>query len=104
MSAVLRKDTSIWSLIAQLAVNLGGESFQLVDHWDADLFAIGIASIKDARRLVYVSTFNKASGTFAYDCEEPDGGSVQKNEHADFVELLQIVKRHLGGVPRGTAS
>ena len=101
MSAVVRKDTSIWALIAQLAALFGGDSFQLVDHWDADLFAVGIASVKDERRLVYVSTFKKAPGLFAYDCEDPDSGSLEKGDHADLEELLRVLKRHLSIVPGG---
>jgi hypothetical protein len=108
MSSIVRKDTSIWTLIAQLAAIVGGDSFQLVDHWDADLFAMGIAGVSNNRRLVYVSTFGKPPGFLAYDCEEPDadlvGQSVAKSELADFPEFLRVVERHLGLAPRGHAS
>jgi hypothetical protein len=100
MSAVVRKDTSIWTLVAQLAAIFGGDSFQLVDHWDADLFAVGIASVREQRLLVYVSTYGKDSGLFAYDCEEPDAQSVGKSEQVDLAELVRVVERHLGLSPR----
>jgi hypothetical protein len=108
MSSIMRKDTSIWTLVAKLAATVGGDSFQLVDHWDADLFAVGIADVSDDRRLVYVSTFGKPSGFLAYDCEEPSadlvGRSVAKSEMADFFEFLRVVEWHIGLAPRGHVS
>ncbi|HET6148326.1 MAG TPA: hypothetical protein VFH68_12410 [Polyangia bacterium] len=40
---MIRKDTEIWPLIAEIAKVFEGETFRLIDHWDADLCAIGIA-------------------------------------------------------------
>jgi hypothetical protein len=103
MSAVVRKDTSIWSVIAHLATNFGGDNFQLVDHWDADLFSVGIASVNDQRRLVYLSTFEKEPGRLAYECESADGGVGERSESTDLPTLLQVVERHLLVAPRGRA-
>jgi hypothetical protein len=103
MSALMRKDTSIWALIARLATIFGGEAFQLVDHWDADLFAIGLASVRDAARLVYVSTFRKPAGTVAYECEGAEAalaGPDRRSEHAEFPELVRVLADHLEIAPQ----
>jgi hypothetical protein len=99
MSAIIRKETSIWTVIAHLATIFGGEEFQLVDHWDADLCAIGIGSVQDARRLVYISTYRKPEGAVAYECDQADV-TLLKNEHADLAELVRVVADHLGIAPR----
>jgi len=103
MTAMIRKDTSIWTVIAHLATIFGGEMFQLVDHWDADLFAIGIGSAQDARRLMYISTFRKPEGTVAYECEQADamlGACGGRSEHAEPSELVRVLADHLGIAPR----
>jgi len=41
-------------------------SVVIVDFWDADLFAIGIASSSGPQQLVYISTFGHETG---YDYE-----------------------------------
>jgi hypothetical protein len=102
--AAVRKDSSIWSLISQLAALYGGERFQVVDHWDADLYAIGIVGLKGDRRLVYVSTFKKPHGVYVYDCEDADGGSVERSEGVELQDLLLVLKRHLGLSARGPTS
>jgi hypothetical protein len=49
------KDERVAALVGLLLQRLGANSFQLVDHWPEDPFAIGIASPTDARVLAYVS-------------------------------------------------
>lgn len=99
MSVIVRKDTTIWEVIAQLASVFDGDRFQLVDHWDADLFAVGVASVKDERRLVYVSTYRKRRGMFDYDCEEADihgeSRSVLRSKDVKIDELVRVVGDHL---------
>jgi hypothetical protein len=93
------KDSSIGDLVAALA--LGARGWVLVDHWPADRCAIGIASERDRRRLVYVSTYGKEPGRFAYDCEAPCGPdvtdfrSVDARQDASLPELLAVIERHL---------
>ena len=48
------KVPSILRLIEDLELRFGPTAFQIIDHWSADLRAIGIASPTNARRLVYV--------------------------------------------------
>ncbi len=100
MSPPMLKDTSVWTLLGKLATEIGGENFQIVDHWDAALFSVGIASTKNPRRLVYISTFKKAPGRFAYECESPSKKAIYKvasrSEDVSFQDLLGVIRRHLG--------
>lgn len=94
------KDERIQWLIARLA--LAARGWIIVDHWEADLCATGIASTNDPARLVYVSVFDKADGLFDYETEfaprseselySPGDGGVD----VSFDELLLVIERHLG--------
>jgi len=74
-------------------------SWTVVDHWPDDLYAIGIANIKNIKRLVYVSVFNKKEGFYDYQCEEPGKGddftTIDSKENVDEKELINVVYRHL---------
>ena len=108
MSARLTKDASIWRLLGELADRLDAHGFQVVDHWDADLFSIGIARVDAPERLVYVSTYRQPAGRYAYECEEPDGEQeYEVTGRADGVildHLVEIIRAHLSlnnGSPQG---
>ncbi|GEM_PF-6275923 len=47
----LAKDAKILKLIEDLSSEIGAKNFRLVDHWDGDLCAIGIASVVNPDRL-----------------------------------------------------
>lgn len=94
----MRKDASIWQLVGALAGRLDADQFQLIDHWDADLVAIGIARADDPARLVYVSTWQQPPGHYAFECEE----AHPEHEHAvgeradtvTFDQLVDALRRH----------
>lgn len=97
------KHPSIDQLVAALPMR---ERFWvLVDHWEADLFAIGVARKDDERRLVYISTFKRAPGRYDYQCETPrssdvtDFDTTEEGEDVGLDELLHAMVRHLS--PRG---
>ncbi len=101
--AGLEKDDSIHRFLSRLGSELGSDKYKLVDHWEADLCAIGIASIQDLRRLVYVCTYGQPAECFYFECEiaDQDGGGsdykVEKTgEGVEFLELLLVIKKHLG--------
>ena len=97
------KDTSIDQLVAALPMRERG--WVVVDHWDADLFAIGVARKDDERRLVYVSTFKRAPGRYDYQCETPSGpdatefDTTETGDDVGIDELVRAMMRHLS--PRG---
>lgn len=95
------KDASIAQLLAVLPIR--EHAWVLVDHWDADRFAIGIASRMDQRRLVYISTFKQAPGRYYYECEVPRGSeptdfeTTASGEGVALDELVRATVRHLSG-------
>lgn len=106
MAAPMIKDSSICELVARL--DLPRRGWQIVDHWEADLQAVGIASGAEVRRLVYVSSFSRAAGRFSYQCEVPAGPVacdyqvVARGEDVSVDELICVVERHLDAPGRGT--
>ncbi len=58
------KDKSINSLINRL--NLKEHNWVVIDHWESDECAIGIANPHSLRILVYISTFGKDSQKYDY--------------------------------------
>lgn len=95
------KDPEILALLEALRGSLGENSFRVVDRWDADLCAIGIANVAKEARLVYVSTFDQSPGRYSFELEVPDEGAdpphqtVGAGEDVDFEELLRVVEEHL---------
>lgn len=96
----LQKEASILLLLERIQANQYG--WQVVDHWAGDRCAIGIASQKDPRLLVYISTYNTPQGYYDYECETPEGNApdhyriAETGQAATFPELLRIMKEHLG--------
>jgi hypothetical protein len=58
------KDPTIQELLKKLRGHFGQELFQIVDHWEADLRAIGITRPDSPAELVYVSTFDLPEGRY----------------------------------------
>jgi hypothetical protein len=95
----LEKDKTILDLVE--ALDLERRGWMVVDHWEADLCAIGIGMVTDPRRLVYVSTFNRRPGRYDYECELPDGEAPEEystpatGEEVEYEILLKIMEAHL---------
>jgi hypothetical protein len=95
----IAKDRSILALLAKLPMTSRG--WVTVDHWEADLCAIGIASKEHPRRLVYVSTYGKECDRYYYECEEPSGvapeehKTVDRGTDVDFRTLARVIEGHL---------
>jgi hypothetical protein len=99
MTTGLRKDKSIWMLLGDLARRLDSQGYQVVDHWEADLHAIGVAAQGNPDHLVYVCTFGQPPGTVAYECETPGTDvpyvTTGTGNAAGVDELASIIQRHL---------
>ncbi|MEM9152029.1 MAG: hypothetical protein AAGB19_16455 [Cyanobacteria bacterium P01_F01_bin.3] len=97
----IRKDKAILALISKLEQSLGGKVFDIVDHWEADSCAIGIASKSDHRTLVYVGCYGCEEKHYSFACEVADGEDVSEYKTVDEGEcvpydyLLKKVKIHL---------
>lgn len=101
MNTQIQKDKSVIHLLDGLRALLGSAAFDVVDHWEADLCAIGIARPDNHGFLVYISTFGK-SGEGCSVCLElpPQSGSdipytaVNDREANSVEELAEMVRRH----------
>ena len=96
---IINKDESINCLLKN--INLKEHGWKVVDHWDGDQCAIGIANTKKPRYLVYISTFGKDKGRYDYECETPTGSepteyiTSEKGEDVNFDEILIALQKHL---------
>ena len=97
----MEKDRSLLEVLEHLRRDLGNTGFDLVDHWDADSFAIGIGRPTDHRYLVYVSTCSGEQGKLAYECERPSEdpempySSDGMVESAAYSEVVDVIRKHL---------
>ena len=100
--ARLKKDKSVHVLLEQLRSRLGDRAFEVVDHWDGDLCAIGVVRPGQPSPLVYISTWRQAPGRCRVSLERPPrpgsdepydpGGEL---EGVDIEGLVSTVMRHL---------
>jgi len=103
-----KKPRSIRRLWPKLEVWSHG--WDVVDDWDADLYALGICKSGNPRRRVYISTWKKRSGRYYFECEAPRGRGatnykvVAQGEDVGFETLLRAMERHLGGAEGSTSS
>jgi hypothetical protein len=99
--SIQQKDPRILELLHELEASMPAGSYQIVDYWDADLCAIGVASKSDPRRLVYVSTYGQQDGAYAFECEAPPdeaSADFQVTDQGDGLmleTLLQKIRAHL---------
>lgn len=103
MSANVNKDESITRMLTELRAQLGEGAFDVVDHWDTDSFATGIARPDDHGVLVYVSTLALRKGKYWVSLElPPKPGDDQpyvlagEAEAQGIQELASIVRAHFG--------
>ncbi len=95
------KCQEIRALLKRLPISDRG--WVVVDHWEGDLSALGIAHTRDLRRLVYVTTWRQSQGRYSYICEVPGETSAptdfvhgERKEDVDEVTLVDALMRHLG--------
>ncbi len=98
----LDKDPSIVAVLDRLRARLGPGAFVLADHWEPDLFAVGIASPRDLGVLVYIPTYREPAGKFGYELALPpllgDASPYRVAGRADgvsFEELASVIAGHL---------
>ncbi|MGH3850515.1 MAG: hypothetical protein ACRDRT_12575 [Pseudonocardiaceae bacterium] len=101
MNTQLQKDQSVIRLLDGLRERLGLRAFDVVDHWEADSCAIGIARPDNHGVLVYISTNGEAGERCSVSLElPPQPGSdipytaAGDHDAASLDELAEIVRRH----------
>jgi len=88
------KDVSICAFIQRISSELPVRAFDVVDYWDADNYAIGIASRVDSSLLVYVSTYKVLPGLYNLVLEFAEDNQ-QVIDGKTFEEVVEITKTHL---------
>lgn len=94
------KDPEILKMLSKLRTELGEGAFDVVDHWEADLCAIGIVRPDNHSVLVYVSTYERGEGRYWVSLELPpiaEGvpyASAGEREVRGIRELASVVRRH----------
>jgi hypothetical protein len=95
-------------MLTALRLRLGANAFDVVDHWDADLCAVGIARPDNHGILVYVSTYRRADQNYFVSLElPPDPGDelgykdMGERETKGFDELVDVIRKHFGNEPLG---
>ena len=94
-----RKHMDVHRLIRQLS--LPERRWVLLDHWDGDQLAIGIAAASNRRRLVYVSIDPAQPDRYNYICEVPNGPEPTEFEHGrsddnvSYDDLVAALEEHL---------
>lgn len=71
----------------------------VVDHWEADMCAMGFAEAEAPRRLAYVSTWEQPAGRYFLELESADGEDYKVDgtfEGIEFGELEHRISEHLG--------
>ena len=99
---MLNKGPSILSVLDRLWERLGPGAFVVLDHWEPDLCAVGIASPFDPGVLVYISCYGEPREGFGYELELPPlPGSKSlyrvagRGSGVSFEELASVVGGHL---------
>ena len=98
----VEKHPSILNALDQLQSRLGRHAFNIVDHWEPDLCAIGIASPRNPQVLVYVSCYGELPDRFNFELELPPlpgSDSVYlvagRDSDVSFDELASVIAQHL---------
>jgi hypothetical protein len=100
------KSDPILAVIASLTERLGSEAFQVVDHWPTDVDAVGIASPRDASRLMYVSCYGCAGHEYFVSFEAAPVGYAADMPYTPLGErsvhgldaLAEAFRRHIGAI------
>ena len=97
----LEKDESIKEVIKKLYNELGKDSFIIVDHWEADLNAIGIDSPSNNGVLVYISINENEKDSYYVSLELPPSSEIDlpytgagEFNSVNFEKLVEIIRKH----------
>ncbi len=103
MDSALDKDPAIVALLRRLSNYLGSDAFDVVDHWEPDVCAVGIASPRDHGVLAYISCYGEPQGRFHVELELPPSPGAElpyqvagRFDDLDFEALAGVVSSHFG--------
>jgi hypothetical protein len=93
----MEKNTSVQNLISRLSLEFS--KLRIVDHWESDLTAIGIANSDSENKLIYISTYITGN-KYYYELEQSVADNEVKyylveKDTVDYDSLVEIVRRYL---------
>jgi hypothetical protein len=97
-----RKHPSLRNLVGELTRRLPPRSFVLVDHWEADPFAIGLARPSEHDHLVYITSDQDVHGRYYMSRELPPNNDLDvfreagADQFQDVDALARAIALHLG--------
>jgi hypothetical protein len=99
---VAPKVAGIRRVLEELRARLGAATFDVVDHWPADPYAVAVAARATPSRLAYLSAYEKPAGRFDVHLERlPDPAAGVSYTDVGYVTDLDVdgvaavVARHL---------
>ncbi len=98
------KDVPILELLTWLRERTG-DAFQIVDHWEADRRAIGLAACANASQIAYVLSLGLGLFRVSLETAPLQGSSLPYEEIARYdamsrEQVLAILTQHLGSAQR----
>jgi hypothetical protein len=100
----LEKHPNILEALRRLASSLGQHAFVVVDHWEADDTAVGVASPHDSSRLVYIASPDGGPGLYYAELEFPPSAESDlpytpgpSHSGVELTDLVRLVSEHLRG-------
>jgi len=95
----MNKIKSIEKLLNLFSMEENG--WEIRDHWDGDMAAIGIVKKGHGDRLAYIRVPNEKADRYDYELEtnssyDTDYTVAGRGTNVDFKTLFSIIKSHLG--------
>jgi hypothetical protein len=96
----LEKHEAVLGLLARLEKRLGRGSFQIVDHWDSDLDAIGVAHPRNLELLAYIAAYGPEDFYVELELPPKPGSELpysvaEQFRSLGFDEVAHLVANHL---------
>lgn len=101
INTIGNKDKTIRDFLTKLSNLIGNKAFDIVDHWNGDKFAIGIAKPSNHDVLVYIQTFGNQKGKYDVHLEIPSENKnkipyIDAGRHSNvtFAQIVKIICNH----------
>jgi hypothetical protein len=98
----MNKEAVVVETLNDLRARLGSSAFQIVDHWETDRAAIGVARHDQPDQLVYFCSYGDLPRRYFVSLEAPavvenelPYTSVADHHDVDFEALVGLVAAHL---------
>lgn len=96
----MEKHNAIFEMLASLEHRLGRGTFQIVDHWEGDLNAVGVAHPRNRELLAYIAANGPEDFYVELEVPPPPGSELPYSvagrfRSLTFNKLAEVVAKHL---------